>query len=92
MTTISSIGVAGVPGTASIVTTVVLASLGLPIEGLAMVLGIDVILDMVRTMTNVTGASVAALLVATSEGEFDREAFYRDDIDEIELNTVTKTI
>lgn len=87
MTTISSIGVAGVPGTASIVTTVVLTSLGLPIEGLAMVLGIDVILDMARTMTNVTGASVAALLVATSEGEFDREAFYRDDIDEIELNT-----
>lgn len=92
MTTISSIGVAGVPGTASIVATVVLTSLGLPIEGLAMVLGIDVILDMARTMTNVTGASVAALLVAVSEGEFDREAFYRDDIDEIELNSMVKSV
>lgn len=74
-TTLASIGIAGVPGTASIAATVVLSSLGLPIEGLAMVLGIDVIIDMARTMTNVTGASVVTLLVASLDGEFDRDAF-----------------
>ncbi|WP_083852772.1 dicarboxylate/amino acid:cation symporter [Caloramator australicus] len=70
-TTLSSIGIAGVPGTASLAATVVLASLGLPIEGLAMLLGVDVIVDMARTMTNVTGASVSALVVASSEKEID---------------------
>ncbi|WBW95052.1 dicarboxylate/amino acid:cation symporter [Oceanirhabdus sp. W0125-5] len=78
-TVIGSIGIAGVPGAATIASTVVLSNLGLPIEGLAMVLGIDVIMDMVRTMINVTGASVAAFLVANSEDEFDRVKFNNDD-------------
>jgi len=51
-TSFASIGIAGVPGAATIAATVVLSTLGLPIEGLAMVLGIDVIIDMIRTMTN----------------------------------------
>ncbi|QSX05604.1 dicarboxylate/amino acid:cation symporter [Sedimentibacter sp. zth1] len=76
---ISSIGIAGVPGAATMATTVVLANLGLPVEGLAMVLGIDVVIDMARTMTNVTGASVVSFLVANFENEFDREAFNKDD-------------
>ncbi|SKA91162.1 hypothetical protein SAMN05443428_1118 [Caloramator quimbayensis] len=87
-TTLGSIGIAGVPGTASIAATVVLSTLGLPLEGLAMLLGIDVIIDMARTATNVTGASVAALIVAASENEFDREAFNNSKLDELELNTV----
>jgi Na+/H+-dicarboxylate symporter len=87
-TTLGSFGIAGVPGTASIAATVVLSTVGLPVEGLAMVLGVDVIIDMARTMTNVTGAMVTALLVADSEGEFDREAFNKDDVDELELNAV----
>lgn len=74
-TVVASIGMAGVPGTATIAATVVLANLGLPIEGLAMVLGVDVIIDMMRTMTNVTGASTIALLVANYENEFYRELF-----------------
>lgn len=82
VTTLASIGTAGVPGTASIMATVVLSSLGLPIEGIAMVLGIDTILDMARTATNVTGASVVTLLVANSEGEFDREAFNASSLEE----------
>ncbi|MGY0373704.1 dicarboxylate/amino acid:cation symporter [Clostridium sp. JNZ J1-5] len=85
-TTLSSIGIAGVPGTASIATTVVLTSLGLPVEGIAMVLGVDVIIDMARTAVNVTGSSVVALLVANSEGEFDRKAFNSDIDDDLELN------
>lgn len=87
-TTFASIGIAGVPGTASIAATVVLSTLGLPIEGLAMLLGIDVIIDMVRTATNVTGAAVTALLVANSEGEFDRTSFEDNSKDELELNIV----
>ncbi|MBB6624373.1 dicarboxylate/amino acid:cation symporter [Clostridium gasigenes] len=66
-TIVSSIGIAGVPGSATMSTTVVLATLGLPIEGMAMVIAVDSIIDMIRTATNVTGASVAALIVDETE-------------------------
>jgi uncharacterized protein len=74
-TTLGSIGIAGVPGAAIMAATVVLSSLNLPVEGLAMLLGIDVIIDMVRTMTNVTSSAVVTLLVGNSENEFDKKAF-----------------
>ncbi|AQW23548.1 dicarboxylate/amino acid:cation symporter [Clostridium perfringens] len=64
---ISSIGIAGVPGSATMSTTVMLTALGLPIEALAMVIAVDSIIDMIRTATNVTGASVAALIVDQTE-------------------------
>ncbi|NGU48250.1 dicarboxylate/amino acid:cation symporter [Clostridium perfringens] len=64
---ISYIGIAGVPGSATMSTTVMLAALGLPIEALAMVIAVDSIIDMIRTATNVTGASVAALIVDQTE-------------------------
>ncbi|MGU8378863.1 dicarboxylate/amino acid:cation symporter [Clostridium perfringens] len=64
---ISSIGIAGVPGSATMSTTVMLEALGLPIEALAMVIAVDSIIDMIRTATNVTGASVAALIVDQTE-------------------------
>ncbi|WP_249716523.1 dicarboxylate/amino acid:cation symporter [Paenibacillus sp. J31TS4] len=83
---ISSIGVAGVPGPASISTTVVLTALGLPLEGLGLVLAIDAIVDMGRTAVNATGTTVCSLLVAQSEGEFDRDAFNRDEDDQLELD------
>ena len=83
---IASVGVAGVPGPASISTTVVLTALGLPLEGLGLVLAIDAVVDMGRTAVNATGTTVSALVVAKSEGEFDREAFDRDEEDELELN------
>jgi Na+/H+-dicarboxylate symporter len=86
ITTIASFGTAGVPGTASIMSTVVLASMGLPVEGIAMLIGVDTVIDMARTATNVTGASVTALLVANAESEFDREAFNNEKIDNLELN------
>ncbi|MDF2884092.1 MAG: dicarboxylate/amino acid:cation symporter [Clostridiaceae bacterium] len=76
-TTIASIGTAGVPGTASIMATVVLSAMGLPLQGIALVMGVDTIIDMARTATNVTGASVVSFLVAKSENEFDRESFNR---------------
>ncbi|GAB6169763.1 dicarboxylate/amino acid:cation symporter [Clostridium carnis] len=66
-TIVSSIGIAGVPGAATMSTTVVLATLGLPLEGMALVMAVDTIIDMIRTTTNVTGASVAAVVVYESE-------------------------
>ena len=84
-TSFASIGIAGVPGAATIAATVVLSTLGLPIEGLAMLLGIDIVIDMIRTMTNVAGASVVALLVASSEDEFDKNAFNETKKDNLKL-------
>ncbi|MDY0210809.1 MAG: dicarboxylate/amino acid:cation symporter [Acholeplasma sp.] len=77
-TTIASIGIAGVPGIATIAATVVLATLGLPIEGIALVAGVDALIDMGRTMINVTGTAVAATLTAKSEKELDLEVYYKD--------------
>lgn len=83
---ISSVGVAGVPGPASISTTVVLTAIGLPLEGIGLTLAIDAVVDMGRTAVNVTGTTVTSLLVAKSEGEFDRASFDRDEEDVLELN------
>ena len=63
MSIFASIGTAGVPGAAMIMTTMVLQSLGLPIEGIALIAGIDKLLDMGRTCLNVTGDVVASLVV-----------------------------
>lgn len=82
---ISSIGVAGVPGPATISTTVVLTALGLPLEGMGLVIAVESVIDMGRTAVNATGTSVTSLLVADSEGEFDREAFNRDEEDPLEI-------
>jgi uncharacterized protein len=83
---ISSIGVAGVPGPATISTTVVLTALGLPLEGMAIVAGVESLIDMGRTAVNATGTTVTSLLVADAEGEFDRDAFNRDEDEDIVLN------
>ncbi len=61
--TAASIGAAGVPGAGVVVLSTVLSSVGLPIEGVALIAGIDRILDMGRTFTNVTGDAVTALIV-----------------------------
>ena len=67
--TLASIGTAGVPGAGLIMLTMVLTSVGLPIEGIALVAGIDVILDAARTCLNVIGDTAVCAVVATSEGE-----------------------
>ncbi len=84
---ISSIGVAGVPGPASISTTVVLTAVGLPLEGIALVVAVEALIDMGRTAVNATGTTVTSLLVANAEGEFDRASFDRDEEDELDLAT-----
>jgi Na+/H+-dicarboxylate symporter len=67
--TLASIGAAGVPGIGFITLAIVLEALGIPLPGLAMVLGVERILDMTRTAVNVTGDSAAAVWVAHTEGE-----------------------
>ncbi|MDV7341221.1 dicarboxylate/amino acid:cation symporter [Terasakiella sp. A23] len=73
--TLASIGTAGVPGAGLIMLSLVLTSVGLPLEGVALIAGIDRILDMARTCLNVTGDSMVNLIVAKTEGELDEDIF-----------------
>jgi len=75
LATLGSIGTAGVPGAGLIMLAMVLQGVGLPLEGLGLVAGIDVILDMGRTCLNVTGDIVCTSAVSRSEGEFAPETF-----------------
>ena len=76
--TLASIGSAGVPGAGLIMLTLVLNSVGLPIEGIALIAGIDRILDMARTTVNVVGDCMVTVLVAKSENELDEGVFNSD--------------
>ncbi|WP_213951817.1 dicarboxylate/amino acid:cation symporter [Tepidanaerobacter syntrophicus] len=67
--TLASIGTAGVPGGGLIMLTMVLQSVGLPLEGVALIGGIDRILDMARTCVNTTGNMACAVVIASTEGE-----------------------
>ena len=73
--TLASIGSAGVPGAGLIMLTLVLTTVGLPLEGIAIIAGIDRILDMARTATNVTGDLMVSVLIAKSEGELDVDSY-----------------
>jgi Na+/H+-dicarboxylate symporter len=76
--TLASIGTAGVPGVGLLMLSMVLVQIGLPVEGIAIIIGIDRILDMLRTAINITGDAVCTLIVAKSEGEFDEKVYYED--------------
>ncbi|MFC1752544.1 dicarboxylate/amino acid:cation symporter [Thermoproteota archaeon] len=69
--TLAAVGTAGVPGAGLIMLTLVLTSVGLPLEGVAIIAGIDRLLDMARSSINVTGDALVAVLVAKSEKELD---------------------
>lgn len=73
--TLASIGTAGVPGAGLIMLSLVLTTVGLPLEGLAIVAGIDRILDMARTSVNVCGDLMVSTLVGKSEGELDEKVY-----------------
>jgi Na+/H+-dicarboxylate symporter len=73
--TLASIGTAGVPGVGLIMLTLVLQQVGLPVEGIAMIIGIDRLLDMTRTAVNITGDAAVACIVGHSEQEMDRRVF-----------------
>jgi Na+/H+-dicarboxylate symporter len=67
--TLASIGAAGVPGIGMVTLTIVLTQLGIPLEGIALVVGVERILDMTRTVVNVTGDTCCSVWVAKTEGE-----------------------
>ncbi|MBL4764521.1 MAG: dicarboxylate/amino acid:cation symporter [Colwellia sp.] len=73
--TLASIGTAGVPGVGLIMLAMVLDQVGLPVEGIALIIGVDRLLDMTRTAVNVTGDSMVSIIVAKSEQQFDNDIF-----------------
>lgn len=74
--TIASVGTAGIPSVGLVTLSMVLSSVGVPVEGIAMIMGIDRILDMSRTSINSTGDGVGTVVVANSLGLFDKNVFY----------------
>jgi Na+/H+-dicarboxylate symporter len=73
--TLASIGTAGVPGVGLIMLAMVLNQVGLPVEGIALIIGVDRLLDMMRTAVNVTGDTVATVIIAKSEDAFNEDIF-----------------
>lgn len=74
-TSLAAIGAAGVPGTGLIVMSMVLSSVGLPLDVIAAIAAVDRIIDMANTPTNITGDVLAAVLVAKSEDELDIDVY-----------------
>jgi Na+/H+-dicarboxylate symporter len=75
MSVLASIGTAGVPGVGLIMLAMVFNQVGLPVEGIGLILGVDRLLDMVRTAVNVTGDATVTCIVAHGEGELDIDIF-----------------
>ncbi|MGR8930301.1 MAG: dicarboxylate/amino acid:cation symporter [Gammaproteobacteria bacterium] len=88
MSVLASIGTAGVPGVGLIMLAMVFNQVGLPVEGIGLILGVDRLLDMARTAVNVTGDAIVTCIVAHGENQLDRKVFYDPDagvITEVEL-------
>ncbi len=88
MSILASIGTAGVPGVGLIMLAMVFNQVGLPVEGIGLILGVDRILDMIRTVVNITGDATVTCIVARSEDEIDETVFNDPDagvITEVEL-------
>jgi Na+/H+-dicarboxylate symporter len=75
MSVLASIGTAGVPGVGLIMLSMVFAQVGLPVAGIGLILGVDRLLDMLRTAVNVSGDAVVSVIVAKSEGKLDQEIY-----------------
>ncbi len=73
--TLASIGTAAVPGVGLVMLAMVLNQVGLPVEGIALILGVDRLLDMTRTAVNVTGDCMVTCVVAKTENELDASVF-----------------
>jgi len=73
--TLASIGTAGVPGVGLIMLAMVLRQVNLPVEGIGIIIGVDRLLDMVRTAVNISGDAAVSCVVARSEGQLDGEVF-----------------
>ena len=73
--TLASIGTAAVPGVGLVMLVMVLNQVGLPVEGIGLIIGVDRLLDMLRTATNVTGDAMVTTVVANSEGLLDKSVY-----------------
>lgn len=73
--TLASIGTAGVPSVGLVTLSMVFASVGLPVEGIAIIMGVDRILDMARTAVNITGDAVCTTIVSCQDGSLDKDVF-----------------
>jgi len=86
---LASIGTAGVPGVGLIMLSMVFIQVGLPVEGIGLILGVDRLLDMMRTAVNITGDAVVTCVVAKSEDELNEEIFKTlnaGEVEELELD------
>lgn len=79
--TLASIGTAAVPGVGLVMLVMVLNQVGLPVEGIGLIIGVDRLLDMCRTAVNVAGDGAVSTVVAHSEGLHDRGRFERENIE-----------
>jgi Na+/H+-dicarboxylate symporter len=77
--TLGAVGAAGIPGAGLIMMALVFGSVGVPLETIALVAGVDRIMDMIRTTTNITGDAAVAVTVAAMTGELNREEMISDD-------------
>lgn len=82
MAVLASIGTAGVPGVGLIMLSMVFVQVGLPLEGIGLILGVDRLLDMLRTAVNVSGDAVVSVVVAKSENMLDEDTFNNPDAGE----------
>lgn len=80
--TLASVGTAGVPGVGLVTLSMVFASVGLPVEAIGLIMGIDRILDMSRTAVNITGDAVCTTIIAAQNNMIDKEKFNADIIKE----------
>ena len=78
--TLASIGTAGVPGVGMIMLSMVLTSVGLPLEGIGLIMGVERIIDMFRTTVNVMGDNVATLIIANSEEDLNLDRYNNKEI------------
>lgn len=88
MSVLASIGTAGVPGVGLIMLSMVFAQVGLPLEGIGLILGVDRLLDMLRTAVNVSGDAVVSLIVAKSEGKLDEEIFNNENLEDSDRGSI----
>ena len=75
MGVLAAVGTAGVPGAGLIMTTIVFTQVGIPLEAVALIAGVDRILDMIRTSINVVGDVASAIIVTNMEGDLDSEPY-----------------
>ncbi|MGX5914575.1 dicarboxylate/amino acid:cation symporter [Aliidiomarina sp. Khilg15.8] len=90
--TLASIGTAGVPGVGLIMLAMVLQQVGLPVEGIALIIGVDRLLDMTRTAVNITGDCMVTTVIGKSEKQLDESVFNDPNADKAKESAATKGV